>query len=103
VDAMLMRLKVEAIDLLCQHRASIATCRSRMSRGPERPDRVGKVKHFGLSEAAPETIRRARGPAGRRRQSECSLWTRDVEQTACCDLRGTRDRLRALGAAGAGS
>ena len=42
---------------------------------------AGKVKHFGLSEAAPQTIRRAHAvlPVAAI-QSEYSLWTRDVEQ-----------------------
>ena len=37
------------------------------------------MKHFGLSEAAPGTIRRARCPAGTAVQSEYSLWTRTPE------------------------
>ena len=52
---------------------------------------AGKVKHFGLSEAAPQTIRRAHAvqPVAAI-QSEYSLWTRDVEQngvlTICEEL-----------------
>jgi aryl-alcohol dehydrogenase-like predicted oxidoreductase len=53
---------------------------------------AGKVKHFGLSEAAPGTIRRAHAvqPVAAI-QSEYSLWTRDVEQNgvlAVCEELG---------------
>ena len=53
---------------------------------------AGKVKHFGLSEAAPQTIRRAHAvqPVAAI-QSEYSLWTRDVEQNgvlAVCEALG---------------
>ena len=58
----------------------------------------GKVRHFGLSEASAKTIRRANAVLPVTAvQSEYSLWTRDVEQNGVlADLRGTRDRLRAV-------
>ena len=81
VEAMLKRLKVEAIDLLYQHRVDpdvpiedvAATMKELITRG--------KVTHYGLSEAAAQTIRRAHAVHPITAiQSEYSLWTRDVEQ-----------------------
>jgi aryl-alcohol dehydrogenase-like predicted oxidoreductase len=92
VDAMLKRLKVENIDLLYQHRVDpnvpIEDVAGTMKELIER----GKVKHFGLSEAGAQTIRRAHAvqPVSAV-QSEYSLWTRDVEQNgvlATCDELG---------------
>ena len=57
----------------------------------------GKVRHIGLSEAGPETIRRAakvRPIAAL--QSEYSIWERDVEEEILPRLPRTRHRLRAL-------
>ena len=92
VDAMLKRLKVENIDLLYQHRVDpnvpIEDVAGTMKELIER----GKVKHFGLSEAGAQTIRRAHAVQPVTAvQSEYSLWTRDVEQNgvlATCDELG---------------
>jgi aryl-alcohol dehydrogenase-like predicted oxidoreductase len=57
----------------------------------------GKVKHFGLSEAGAQTIRRAHAvqPVAAL-QSEYSLFTREPGGGDPADAGGTRDRLRAL-------
>jgi len=92
VDAMLTRLKVEAIDLLYQHRVDPDVPIEDVAGTVKDLIASGKVKHFGLSEAAPETIRRAHAvqPVAAV-QSEYSLWTRDVEQNgvlATCEELG---------------
>jgi aryl-alcohol dehydrogenase-like predicted oxidoreductase len=91
VDAMLTRLKVETIDLLYQHRVDPNVPIEDVAGAVKELIAAGKVKHFGVSEAAPQTIRRAHAvqPVAAI-QSEYSLWTRDVEQNgvlaACEDL-----------------
>jgi aryl-alcohol dehydrogenase-like predicted oxidoreductase len=79
-EASLRRLNVEVIDLYYQHRVDpdvpIEETVGAMSRLVEE----GKVRHLGLSEAAPETIRRAQATHRiAALQTEYSLWTRDVE------------------------
>jgi aryl-alcohol dehydrogenase-like predicted oxidoreductase len=78
-EASLQRLGVDHIDLYYQHRVDpkvpIEDTVGAMARLVE----AGKVRHLGLSEAAPETIRRAaRVHPIAALQSEFSLWTRDV-------------------------
>ena len=78
-EASLKRLGVDHIDLYYQHRVDpkvpIEDTVGAMARLVE----AGKVRHLGLSEAAPETIRRAaRVHPIAALQSEFSLWTRDV-------------------------
>jgi aryl-alcohol dehydrogenase-like predicted oxidoreductase len=80
-EASLRRLNVETIDLYYQHRVDpdvpIEETVGAMSRLVEE----GKVRHLGLSEAAPETIRRAHATHQiAALQTEYSLWTRDVEE-----------------------
>jgi aryl-alcohol dehydrogenase-like predicted oxidoreductase len=92
VDAMLMRLKVGFIDLLYQHRVDSEVPIEDVAGTVKELMAAGKVKHFGLSEAAPQTIRRAHAvqPVAAI-QSEYSLWTRDVEQNgvlAACEELG---------------
>ena len=80
-EASLRRLGIETIDLLYQHRVDpkvpIADTVGAMSRLVEQ----GKVRHLGLCEAGPDTIRRAHAvhPIAAL-QTEYSLWTRDVER-----------------------
>ncbi len=79
-DASLKRLGVDHIDLYYQHRVDpkvpIEDTVGAMAKLVE----AGKVRHLGLSEASPETIRRAaRVHPIAALQSEYSLWTRDVE------------------------
>jgi len=59
VDASLTRLKVEAIDLLYQHRVDPAVPIEAVAGAVKELIAAGKVKHFGLSEAGVQTIRRA--------------------------------------------
>jgi aryl-alcohol dehydrogenase-like predicted oxidoreductase len=92
VDAMLTRLKVDTIDLLYQHRVDPDVPIEDVAGTVKALIAAGKVKHFGLSEAAPATIRRAHAvqPVAAI-QSEYSLWTRDVEQNgvlATCEELG---------------
>ena len=89
---MLTRLKVETIDLLYQHRVDPDVPIEDVAGTVRELIAAGKVKHFGLSEAAPQTIRRAHAvqPVAAV-QSEYSLWTRDVEQNgvlAACEELG---------------
>jgi aryl-alcohol dehydrogenase-like predicted oxidoreductase len=80
VDAMLTRLKVATIDLLYQHRVDPNVPIEDVAGTVTQLIQQGKVKHFGLSEASAQTIRRAHAvQAVTAVQSEYSLWTRDVE------------------------
>jgi aryl-alcohol dehydrogenase-like predicted oxidoreductase len=79
-DASLTRLKVEAIDLFYQHRVDPEVPIEDVAGAVRDLIRAGKVKHFGLSEAAAQTIRRAHAVQPVTAvQSEYSLWTRGPE------------------------
>ena len=80
VEGSLRRLDVDAIDLLYQHRVDPRVPIEDVVGAMTRLIEQGKVKHLGLSEAGPDTIRRAHAvhPIAAL-QSEYSLWTRDVE------------------------
>lgn len=81
VEAMLKRLKAGTIDLLYQHRVDPAVAIEDVAGTVKELIAAGKVKHFGLSEAGAQTIRRAHSVQRVTAvQSEYSLWTRDVEQ-----------------------
>ena len=79
-DASLRRLGVETIDLYYQHRVDPATPIEETVGAMAELVRAGKVRYLGLSEAAPETIRRAHAvhPISAL-QTEYSLWSRDPE------------------------
>ncbi len=79
-EASLKRLGVEAIDLLYQHRVDPNVPIEDVAGTVKDLIAEGKVKHFGLSEAGADTIRRAHAvqPVAAL-QSEYSLWTRGVE------------------------
>ncbi|HEY9424527.1 MAG TPA: aldo/keto reductase, partial [Microterricola sp.] len=79
-EASLRRLGVDAIDLFYQHRVDPLIPIEDVAGTVAELVREGKVKHFGLSEAAAGTIRRAHAvfPVTAV-QSEYSLWTRDPE------------------------
>src|SRR5947209_5001989 len=79
-DASLRRLGVDVIDLYYQHRVDPQTPIEDTVGAMSRLIEEGKVRYLGLSEASPETIRRAQAvhPIAAL-QSEYSLWTRDVE------------------------
>ncbi len=79
-EASLRRLGVEAIDLFYQHRVDPRVPIEEVAGTVGDLIREGKVKHFGLSEAGTETIRRAhREQSVTALQSEYSLWTRKHE------------------------
>ncbi len=79
-EASLKRLRVEAIDLLYQHRVDPNVPIEDVAGAVKDLIQAGKVKHFGLSEAGAETIRRAHAVQPVTAvQSEYSLWWREVE------------------------
>jgi aryl-alcohol dehydrogenase-like predicted oxidoreductase len=80
-EASLKRLKLDAIDLLYQHRVDPKVPIEDVAGTVGELIKEGKVKHFGLSEAGPDTIRRAHAVQPvTALQSEYSLWTREPEQ-----------------------
>jgi aryl-alcohol dehydrogenase-like predicted oxidoreductase len=80
VEGSLRRLDTDYIDLYHQHRVDPNTPIEETAGAVSDLIAEGKVRHFGLSEAAPATIRRAHAvqPVAAL-QTEYSLWTRDVE------------------------
>jgi aryl-alcohol dehydrogenase-like predicted oxidoreductase len=79
-EASLKRLKVDAIDLFYQHRVDPNVPIEEVAGALRDLIGQGKVKHFGLSEASVETIRRAHAVQPVTAvQSEYSLWTRGPE------------------------
>ena len=79
-DASLQRLGVDHIDLYYQHRVDVDTPIEETVGAMAELVQQGKVRHLGLSEAAPETIRRAHATHPiTALQTEYSLWTRDPE------------------------
>src|SRR3954454_22279343 len=80
VEASLRRLDTDRIDLYYQHRVDPNTPIEDTAGAVADLVAEGKVRHFGLSEAAPATIRRAHAVQPvTALQTEYSLWTRDVE------------------------
>jgi aryl-alcohol dehydrogenase-like predicted oxidoreductase len=80
-EASLKRLKIEAIDLFYQHRVDPDVPIEDVAGAVKGLIQQGKVKHFGLSEAGVQTIRRAHAVQPvTALQSEYSLWTRTPEQ-----------------------
>jgi aryl-alcohol dehydrogenase-like predicted oxidoreductase len=79
-EGSLKRLGVEVIDLYYQHRVDPNTPIEETVGAMAELVRQGKVRHLGLSEAGPQTLRRAAAvhPIAAL-QSEYSLWSRDVE------------------------
>jgi aryl-alcohol dehydrogenase-like predicted oxidoreductase len=90
-EASLRRLQVDVIDLYYQHRVDANTPIEDTVGAMAELVRAGKVRYLGLSEAAPETIRRAHKvhPIAAL-QTEYSLWSRDPEGELL-------DTVRALG------
>jgi aryl-alcohol dehydrogenase-like predicted oxidoreductase len=81
VEGSLKRLKVESIDLLYQHRVDPNVPIEDVAGAVKELIQAGKVKHFGLSEAGVQTIRRAHAVQPLTAlQSEYSLWTRTPEK-----------------------
>ena len=79
-DASLQRLGVDVIDLYYQHRVDTRVAIEETIGAMQELVEAGKVRHLGMSEAAPQTIRRAQAvhPIAAL-QTEYSLWTRDPE------------------------
>jgi aryl-alcohol dehydrogenase-like predicted oxidoreductase len=88
-DASLKRLGVEVIDLYYQHRVDPNVPIEETVGAMAELVKAGKLRHLGLSEASPQTIRRAQKvhPIAAL-QTEYSLWTRDPEDEV---LPTTRD------------
>src|ERR1700722_5284352 len=87
-DASLRRLGIDHIDLYYQHRVDPATPIEDTVGAMAELVSAGKVRHLGLSEAAPDTIRRAHAVHRiTALQTEYSLWTRDLEQEILPTLR----------------
>src|SRR5208337_4587263 len=79
-EASLKRLGVDAIDLFYQHRVDPAVPIEDVAGAVKDLIKEGKVKHFGLSEAGAQTIRRAHAVQPvTALQSEYSLWFREPE------------------------
>jgi aryl-alcohol dehydrogenase-like predicted oxidoreductase len=79
-EASLKRLRVDAIDLFYQHRVDLDVPIEDVAGAVKELIQEGKVKHFGMSEAAAKTIRRANAVQPVTAvQSEYSLWTRGPE------------------------
>src|ERR1019366_305634 len=80
-EASLKRLKVEAIDLLYQHRVDTSVPIEDVAGAVKDLIQEGKVKHFGLSEPGVQTVRRAHAVQPVTAvQSEYSLWWRRPEE-----------------------
>jgi len=88
-EASLKRLRIEAIDLFYQHRVDPNIPIEDVAGAVKELIQAGKVRHFGLSEASADVIRRAHAVVIRRAhavqpvtavQSEYSIWWRAVEE-----------------------
>jgi aryl-alcohol dehydrogenase-like predicted oxidoreductase len=80
-EASLKRLKTDSIDLFYQHRVDPAVAIEEVAGAVKDLIQEGKVKHFGLSEAGVQTIRRAHAVQPvTALQSEYSLWWRKPEE-----------------------
>jgi aryl-alcohol dehydrogenase-like predicted oxidoreductase len=88
IDASLRRLNVDYVDLYYQHRVDADTPIEETVGAMAELVAAGKVKHIGLSEAGPQTIRRANAVHPiTALQSEWSLWTRDPEANVLPTVR----------------
>jgi aryl-alcohol dehydrogenase-like predicted oxidoreductase len=89
-DASLKRLRVESIDLFYQHRPDPSVPMEDVAGAVKELIQVGKVKHFGLSEADADQIRRAHAVQPvTALQSEYSIWWRNIEAAVlptCAEL-----------------
>jgi aryl-alcohol dehydrogenase-like predicted oxidoreductase len=90
-DASLQRLGVDVIDLYYQHRVDTTVPVEDTWGALRELAEAGKIRHAGISEATPETIRRAHAVQPVTAvQTEYSLWTRDPEENGvlatCAEL-----------------
>jgi aryl-alcohol dehydrogenase-like predicted oxidoreductase len=92
VEASLKRLRTDRIDLLYQHRVDPNVPIEDVAGAVKELIAEGKVKHFGMSEAGVQTLRRAHAVQPVTAvQNEYSLWTREVETNGtlkACDELG---------------
>jgi aryl-alcohol dehydrogenase-like predicted oxidoreductase len=80
VEGCLQRLGIDCIDLFYQHRVDPNVPIEETVGGMADLIKEGKIRHIGLSEAGPETLRRASAVAPiSALQSEYSLWEREIE------------------------
>src|SRR5438552_5824001 len=87
-DASLRRLGVDVIDLYYQHRVDPTVPIEETVGAMAELVRAGKVRYLGLSEAGPQTVRRAHAVHPiTALQTEYSLWSRDVEATVLPTVR----------------
>lgn len=87
-DQSLQRLKTDHIDVFYQHRVDPQVPIEDVAGAVGDLIRAGKVRHFGLSEAGADTVRRAHAVTPVTvLQSEYSLWSRELEQTVLPTLR----------------
>jgi aryl-alcohol dehydrogenase-like predicted oxidoreductase len=87
-DASLQRLGVDHIDLYYQHRVDKSVPIEETVGAMKELVEAGKVRHLGLSEASPDTIRRAHAVHPiTALQTEYSLWTRDPEDVLLPTVR----------------
>jgi aryl-alcohol dehydrogenase-like predicted oxidoreductase len=88
IDGSLFRLGVDHVDLYYQHRIDPDTPIEETVGALGELVAAGKVRHIGLSEAAPETIRRAHATHPLTAvQTEYSMWTRELEAEILPTLR----------------
>ena len=89
-EASLKRLGVDCIDLYYIHRVDPTVAIEETVGAMARLKEDGKIRHLGISEASPATLRRAhRAHPMAALQTEYSLWTRDAEETllsTCAEL-----------------
>jgi len=86
-DASLKRLRTDVIDLFYQHRVDPGVPIEDVAGAVKKLLQQGKVKHFGLSEAGVQTIRRAHAVQPLTAlQNEYSLWFRDPEEEVLSTL-----------------
>src|SRR5207244_9503399 len=101
--ASLKRLRTDVIDLFYQHRVDPSVPIEDVAGAVKDLIQQGKVKHFGLSEAGAETIRRAhKVQPVTALQSEYSLWWREPEAEVIPTLEETRNRIRSVQSLGEG-
>jgi aryl-alcohol dehydrogenase-like predicted oxidoreductase len=87
-EASLRRLDVETIDLYYQHRVDLDTPIEDTVGAMAQLVKEGKVRHLGLSEASPQTLRRAvKVHPIAALQTEYSLWSRDPEEEILATCR----------------
>ncbi len=88
IDASLERLGTDYVDLFYQHRIDPGTEIEETVGALAEQVQAGKIRHIGLSEAGPETIRRAHAVHPITAvQTEYSMWTRDLETEILPTLR----------------